>query len=349
MRVIAGSARSIPLKSVKGDKTRPTTDRIKETLFNILNPYLYDAYVLDLFTGAGGLGIEALSRGAKKAVFVDKSKEAVKIIKENLSKTHFSDDADIYTGDVLDMCATMNIEKPFDVIIMDPPYGKGYWKNVLSLLSKTRLVDEHTLVVVEEDLSDDVEEGNIYGGFELNRIKNYRHNRHLFFNLSKYMKIGLYAGSFDPPTLGHLDVIKRASSFIDHLIVGVFNNSEKTPLFTTDERVNMLEDILKDYKNVEVATFSGLLVDFARERDVHILVRGLRAVTDFEYEIAMAQTNRVMEPSVDTVFLTTSLEYSYLSSSIVKEIAKNGGGLDEFVPQQIIQRIYDKYDIGKKA
>ena len=104
-----------------------------------------------------------------------------------------------------------------------------------------------------------------------------------------------------------------------------------------------------DYKNVEVATFSGLLVDFARERDVHILVRGLRAVTDFEYEIAMAQTNRVMEPSVDTVFLTTSLEYSYLSSSIVKEIAKNGGGLDEFVPQQIIQRIYDKYDIGKKA
>lgn len=163
------------------------------------------------------------------------------------------------------------------------------------------------------------------------------------------MKIGLYAGSFDPPTLGHLDVIKRASSFIDHLIVGVFNNSEKTPLFTIDERVNMLEDILKDYKNVEVATFSGLLVDFARERDVHILVRGLRAVTDFEYEIAMAQTNRVMEPSVDTVFLTTSLEYSYLSSSIVKEIAKNGGGLDEFVPQQIIQRIYDKYDIGKKA
>lgn len=162
------------------------------------------------------------------------------------------------------------------------------------------------------------------------------------------MKTGLYAGSFDPITLGHLDVIKRASRFIDHLIVGVFNNSEKTPLFTIDERVNMLEDILKDYENVEVATFSGLLVDFARERDVHILIRGLRAVTDFEYEIAMAQTNRVMEPSVDTVFLTTSLEYSYLSSSIVKEIAKNGGELDKFVPQQIIRRIYDKYDIGKK-
>ena len=119
-------------------------------------------------------------------------------------------------------------------------------------------------------------------------------------------------------------------------------------MFTIDERVNMLEDILKDYENVEVATFSGLLVDFARERDVHILIRGLRAVTDFEYEIAMAQTNRVMEPSVDTVFLTTSLEYSYLSSSIVKEIAKNGGELDKFVPQQIIRRIYDKYDIGKK-
>lgn len=185
MRVIAGVARSIPLKSVKGDKTRPTTDRIKETLFNIINPYLYDAYVLDLYAGAGGLGIEALSRGAKRAVFVDKSKEAASVIKENLDKTHFSDRADVYTGDVSDMCATMNADGPFDVIIMDPPYGMGYWRNVLSLLSKTRLVNENTLVVVEEDLSDDLEEGNIYGGFKLNRIKNYRHNRHLFFSLNK--------------------------------------------------------------------------------------------------------------------------------------------------------------------
>ena len=161
------------------------------------------------------------------------------------------------------------------------------------------------------------------------------------------MKKAIYPGSFDPVTLGHLDIIKRSAALVDHLIVGVLNNSTKTPLFSVDERVNMLREVTRELGNVEVKSFSGLLVDFAREQNVQVIIRGLRAVTDFEYELAMSQTNRVANPDVDTIFLNTSLKYAYLSSSIVKEMAMYGGDISKFVPAQIIDRVYERYNIHK--
>ena len=135
---------------------------------------------------------------------------------------------------------------------------------------------------------------------------------------------------------------------VDHLIVGVLNNSSKTPLFSVDERVNMLKEVTKDLDNVEIMSFSGLLVDFAREHNVSTIIRGLRAVTDFEYELAMSQTNRVAAPEIDTVFLTTGLKYAYLSSSIVKEMAMYGGDISHFVPEAVIKEVYKKYGIESK-
>ena len=152
----------------------------------------------------------------------------------------------------------------------------------------------------------------------------------------------VYPGSFDPVTYGHLDIIRRSRSLADELIVGVLNNKAKTPLFSVDERVKMLEEMTKNMPGVKVVPFEGLLIDFAKEMSAGIVVRGLRAVTDFEYELQMAQTNNKLSPELETVFLTTSLEYSYLSSTIVKEVAAFGGDISQFVPETIERRIQEK-------
>ena len=156
------------------------------------------------------------------------------------------------------------------------------------------------------------------------------------------MRIGIYPGSFDPVTLGHLDIIERASRMVDKLVIGVLVNGAKSPMFTTEERVELIKKVTKDMPNVVVEANDGLLVDFAEAKGAGVIIRGLRAVTDFEYELQIAQTNHKLNPKVDTVFLTTSVEYSYVSSSIVREIASYGGDISQFVPESIVDDIYKK-------
>lgn len=157
------------------------------------------------------------------------------------------------------------------------------------------------------------------------------------------MKKAIYPGSFDPVTFGHMDIITRASGIVDELVVGVLNNSSKNSLFSLEERVSMIKEMTEDLPNVTVASFGGLLVDFMKEIDATIIVRGLRAVTDFEYELQIAQANHVQDERIETIFLTADLRYSYLSSTIVKEFASYGGDVSNFVPQCFIERIYNKY------
>lgn len=152
----------------------------------------------------------------------------------------------------------------------------------------------------------------------------------------------VYPGSFDPVTYGHLDIIRRSCHMVDELIVGVLYNKAKMPLFSVEERVRILEETTKDLPNVKVVPFEGLLVEFARKMEARMVVRGLRAVTDFEYELQMAQTNHKLEPAVETVFLTTSLEHSYLSSTIVKEVAAFGGDISQFVPEAVETKVREK-------
>lgn len=152
----------------------------------------------------------------------------------------------------------------------------------------------------------------------------------------------IYPGSFDPATFGHLDVIKRAAELFDEVIVGVLMNSEKSPLFSVEERVNILTKVTESVPNIRVASFSGLSIDFARENKANAIVRGLRAITDFDFELQMAQTNRVLAPDIDTMFLTTSLEYAYLSSTTVKEVAVFGGDITKFVPPYVVEEIHKK-------
>ncbi len=163
------------------------------------------------------------------------------------------------------------------------------------------------------------------------------------------MRKGLYPGSFDPVTYGHIDIIKRAAELVDELTVGVLCNKAKTPLFSLEERVRMLKEVTKDTPNVKIVPFEGLTVDFAKAIGANMIVRGLRAVTDFEYELMMAQTNHKLEPGVETIFLTTNLAYSYLSSSIVKEVASFGGDISQFVPDSVMEQVQEKMNNKRRA
>ena len=161
------------------------------------------------------------------------------------------------------------------------------------------------------------------------------------------MELIVYPGSFDPVTLGHIDIIKRASKIADKIIIAVLNNSNKKPLFSIDERIDMIKNSIYDIKNAKIDVFDGLLVDFMKKNSANIIVRGLRAVSDYEYEIQLAQTNRELNDNIDTIFFTTNIKYSYLSSSVVKEIAMHGGSLDKFVNLYVKNKLIEKYNLLK--
>ena len=162
------------------------------------------------------------------------------------------------------------------------------------------------------------------------------------------MKGAIYPGSFDPVTYGHIDIIKRAAEIFDNLTVSVLNNKVKTPLFSVEERVNILCEVTRDIPNVTVESYEGLLVDYCKKTGAGVIIRGLRAITDFEYELQLAQTNRKLGEEVDTIFLTTSLEYAYLSSSTVKEVASFGGDISKFVPPYVAELVYDRFRSKKQ-
>jgi pantetheine-phosphate adenylyltransferase len=152
-------------------------------------------------------------------------------------------------------------------------------------------------------------------------------------------KKAICPGSFDPVTVGHLDIVRRAARLFDEVVVVVMNNSAKTPLFSADERVDMLKKVTADMPNVSVDRYDGLLADYAKEKDANVVVKGLRAVSDFEYEFQMALTNKKLNHELDTVFLTTKAENMYLSSSLVRQVGAMGGDISEFVPAEIKEQV----------
>lgn len=157
------------------------------------------------------------------------------------------------------------------------------------------------------------------------------------------MGAAIYPGSFDPVTKGHLDIIERTSKIMDHLIVAVLENPRKQAVFTVEERLEMLKCVIGDSENIQVDYFQGLLIDYAGQKNIKIIVKGLRAISDFEYEFQMALVNLKLKPHIETLFMMTNSKYSYLSSSIVKEIASFGGEIRDLVPDQVYEMIMKKY------
>jgi pantetheine-phosphate adenylyltransferase len=156
-------------------------------------------------------------------------------------------------------------------------------------------------------------------------------------------KIALYPGTFDPITNGHFDIIERSLEVFDHVIVGVAHNPQKSPLFSVEERVKMLREVTREFERIEVDHFDGLVIEYARSRGADVIIRGLRAVSDFEYELQMALTNRKLANDIETVFMMPSAQYSFLSSSIVKEIGRLGGNISCFVPKFVEMQLQKKF------
>ena len=162
-------------------------------------------------------------------------------------------------------------------------------------------------------------------------------------NLGEYMeKKVVYPGSFDPLTNGHVDIIERCLTIFDHLLIAVLENPQKTPLFTTKERIDMIKEIFSGHKNIEVKSFHGLLVDFTKKNKAKIVVRGLRAISDFEYEFQMALMNRKLDPEIETFFMMPNVKYSFLSSKLVKEVCMLGGSLKGLVPLEVEEKLKKK-------
>ena len=339
MRVIAGTARGIRLMPVpKG--VRPTSDRVRESVFNALGQFFDGGDVLDLYAGTGSLGIEALSRGSERAVFVERDGRAVAVIRENLRRAGFAERAEIIRSEVGRALGRMLTDgRLFNLIFADPPYRIAATE-IRDLMSRVgALLAPGGRIVIES--------GEAPAGGESGKKGVTRRYGGTFVTILERsettMIVAVCPGSFDPVTTGHLDVIRRASNIFDHVVVAVGSNLRKRPRLQAAERARLIEKVTAGLDNVSVEVMDGLLVDFARDQNARVIVKGLRAVSDFESEFEQAQLNRKMYPELETVFIMASAEHSFLSSSVVREIASLGGDVRGLVPDGILETIREIY------
>ena len=337
MRVIAGTHRGARIAAPKGLATRPTGDRVREAAFNLIGP-VDDAAVLDLFAGSGAMGIEALSRGAASATFVESDKAACRTISQNLEKLKLTG-ARVVCADAV---WTLRQEsRTYDLVLVDAPYES--WAELEPKLAKHLEARPRT--------------GRAARGRDrrAHRAGASASNPHLAavrfraaHPLRAPMITAICPGSYDPVTFGHVDVVERASAIFDRVVVGVVASPRhKETLFDLDERVEFLKEALVDLDNVEVDVFSELVVEFARRWQAKVIVKGLRVISDFEWEFQMNQLNRHLAPEIETVYVMASPQVSFVSSSGVKEIAAFGGKVDELVPDTVARRLAEKFPNGR--
>ena len=308
-------------------------------MFNSLGQFFEGGSVLDLYAGTGALGIEALSRGSERAVFVERDRGARAAISENLRRTGFAQRAEVLGGEVESVLGRLlGRRERFDLIFADPPYRIA--AEVGGILHRLRsLLAPGGRLVIESG------EASMEGaGGKKGVTRRYGGTFVTILGRSELtMIVAVCPGSFDPVTTGHLDVIRRASKIFDHVVVAVGSNRRKEARLPAVERARLLEKVTADMDTVSVEVMEGLLVDFARERGAQAIVKGLRAVSDFESEFEQAQLNRTMFPELETVFIMASAEHSFLSSSAVREIASLGGDVSGLVPESVLETVRQIY------
>ncbi len=336
-RIIAGRARGRRLKVPKGTRTRPTSDRVREALFSALEHRfeLEGARALDLFAGAGTLGLEALSRGAQSVDLVESDRRVCQVLRDN---------AQAVGGEARVLCRRVEAflrsppETPYDLVLLDPPDAAGAIEPTLRTLQHGGWLAPGAVVCVERPAKVPFEAPP---GLDI--VFDRAYGTATVTVLEGAMRVALYPGSFDPITCGHVDIVRRGLGIFDHVIIAVAVNIKKTPFFTDEERIALIEETFVDEPRVEAVTFQGLLVHYARKRNIRAVLRGLRAVSDFEYEFQMASMNRRLTDEVDHVFMMTSEEHYYISSSLVREVAVNKGDVSGLVPDCVLDAFHRRF------
>lgn len=342
-RIIGGRARGRRL-SVPEGPVRPTADRVREALFNVLEHRLgariEGARVLDLFAGAGTLGLEALSRGAASVRLVEADRRVAGVLAENARRV--GGDAQVVRARVERFLA--GAAAPYDLVFLDPPYASGLAGPTLEHLAEGGWLAPGAVVCVEHRAG---EAPPAPAGLATVFSRRYGDTEITILSRDVVMRTALYPGSFDPITNGHIDIVRRALRLFDRVVVAVACNIRKTPLFSDEERLAMIEEVFADEERVEVAGFTGLLVHYARRRGITTVIRGLRAVSDFEYEFQMASMNRRLDDEVDSIFMMTGEDHFFLSSSLIREVAANGGSVTGLVPPNVEARLRARFDNGR--
>jgi pantetheine-phosphate adenylyltransferase len=344
------------LRAGRGLALRPTADKVKGALFNILESRfaMKSAAVLDLFAGTGALGIEALSRGAGTVIFVEQAPTSVRVLRENLRLCGFEARGRVLAMPVRRALAQLAREGAgFDGALADPPYEHGLPESALSAVAEHGLVRPGGWMMVEHHTSETPPPA--CGGLRLTQSRRYGKTCLSLYVAEEGMsephnpemiRRAVYAGSFDPITNGHLDVIRRALAIFDEVIVAVASATsdprKERALFSHDERVTMIREALADTPRGKTDSFTGLLVDYCDRVGARAIIRGLRAVSDFEYEFQMAMMNRHLKPHIETFFMAAGETHFYTASRLVKEVASLGGDVRGLVPDSVYEHLMKK-------
>lgn len=333
MRVISGKYKGCNLFEFPGQNIRPTADRTKESIFNILQSVISDSRCLDLFCGTGSLGIEALSRGAREVVFVDHSKDSVNLTKKNLVKV--GESSEVILCDALSYLK--NSKGVFDIIFIDPPYADDVSEKAVAMIFEKKLLADNGIIVFERD-------SEYSNSCELASIFSVRRYGKAVISFIRNKKECLFAGSFDPITNGHCQIIKQCKKLYDVVHVVAMINDNKNSLFSMDERLEMISKIYADDKCVVARSWDGLLVDYLRENNVRYVVRGIRNDADIMYEKDMETYNKNLYEDIVYDYIYSD---STISSTMVRERLSCGYGVGDLVPKEIVEFVErKKYNKG---
>ena len=275
----------------------------------------------------GTLGIESISRGAKEVKFIEKRYRIAQLIEKNIEKLGIEENSVVIKSDVINF---LNFDKDkYDIVFADPPYGKFSFEEIFP--SVISLVKDGGIFCYESNKQ------NIDDNIPV-KIK-YFGNTQIVIWEKKMKKIAIYPGTFDPITNGHLDIINRSSNLFDELIIAVTNESKKESFFSINERIEMISKVTKEITNVKVDQFNGLLINYAKLKNASAIVRGIRVLSDFEYEFKMAMMNNSLNKQIDTVFLMPNIKYVHISSSLIKEVSSLDGDISKYVPRFVQDKI----------